>query len=427
MEPKRPAIVDRSLTLIDGFLWPRGPATSRLARPVAYGFALTFGSCVGQSFFISLFVPALLLATSLNPGELASIYSTATLVAAVLLPMAGRATDRLDVVACGLAAAIGTMAACLLMAIAYSPMTAFAAMALLRLFGQGLLPHVAMTALARFAADHRGKAIAIASLGYCAAEATLPLLVMWLVDSVSWRFAYAGLGLLIGLIIIPQASLLVRSNKTFRSVPEKAAASAMPIAGNRSLLHSSSFWCQLPIIALPSFAMTGLLFLQTLIAEEKDISMVDFAAGYFGYALIQIPSSILIGAMVDRFGSRNALIFHLVPLAIGAALLASFDHIHAAWAFLTMSGITTAASAILRTTVVAELVPAAELGAARSSLASILVVAAAAGPATFGWLLELGLGVNALLWITSAACVVAILPILCVAIALRMLPAAVRC
>lgn len=387
----------------------------RSVAPIAYGFAFTLGSSVGQTFFVSLFVPALLVATGASSGELAMLYSAATLASALALPLLGRLIDRADIARYGLFAGAGAMAGCLLVAAASGPVMAFAALFLLRLCGPGLLPHVGTTGAARYFSAARGRALSLIGLGYSAGEGLLPLLVTALVALVGWRATYAGAGVAVGLVLIPLATLLIRGDAAFRRAEPPTPAAAAAASDERPLLRSATFWCHLPLLLLPSLILTALLFLHGVIAEAKGLSLGVFAAAFVGYALIQIVASFIVGAAVDRFGSRPALLLHLLPIAAGAAVLASSDHPHAVWAYLTLAGATAAASSILRTSFVAELVPPSRLGAARSLLGSMLVMAAAAGPLLYGGLLDAGVGVDALLWLTVALAGAAMLPPLALA------------
>ena len=57
----------------------------------------------------------------------------------------------------------------------------------LRFFGQGLLGHVAITAMACWFSKKRGKAISFAALGYSLGEAVLPILVAFFFTLLTWR------------------------------------------------------------------------------------------------------------------------------------------------------------------------------------------------------------------------------------------------
>ncbi|MCR4266651.1 MFS transporter [Nitratireductor sp. ZSWI3] len=379
----------------------------RLTAPVAYGFCLTLASSAGQTFFVSLFVPSILVAAKLSSAELAALYSGATLVAGIFLPLLGRLVDRVDIARCGLYAGFGMAAGSILIASATGPISVFLALFLLRLFGQGLLPHVGMTGAARYLAEHRGKVLALIGLGYTVGEGTLPVVLTIMIAYIGWQATYLGAGLIGGVFLIPAATFFILGNRNFRRTSPASSETVLPRSA--FLFRSTLLWCCVPMLIFPSFAMTGLLFLQTMIAQTKGIAVSAFAVGFLGYAFMQVPASLVTGAVIDRVGSRCVLLVHNVPLAAGAALLATFDLQLAAWIFLALAGATVAASSVLRTSVVAEFVPPSRLGEARSTVGFMTTTAAAAGPVFYGWMHELGTDTDALLWLTAAsACAVAL-------------------
>jgi MFS family permease len=383
------------------------------ARTLAYSFSFTFGSSVGQTFFVSLFMPAVVVAVQSSHARLATLYSVATVLSALVLPWLGRLIDRTDVVKYGLFTATGAMAACLLMACAWNEWVVLAAMCLLRLFGLGLMSHVGWTAAGRYFELNRGKALSLVGLGHSAGEGLLPIVIVSTIALFGWRSAYAGAGIAVALVLIPLASILVLGNPGFRHAPSQSNQPSAPRAAGRSpLLRSVAFWCYLPLLAMPPLVLTALLFFQGLIAQTKGLSLEIFAAGFIGFAVVQIPASMIVGHLVDKHGSRLPLIFHMAPLTIGTAALALGSESYVAWVFLTLAGITTAANAILRTAVLADLVEPNNLGEARSFLAGLLVLAAAAGPVLYGWPLSAGVDMSLVLWTTVAATILAAVPAL---------------
>jgi hypothetical protein len=77
--------------------------------------------------------------------------------------------------------------------------------------------------------------------------------------------------------------------------------------------------------------------------------------------------------------------------------------------YWVLAGVTAGLAGTLQVTVIAERVPAARLGRVRSVLASMTIVAAAAGPALYGALIAAGVAVNTLLWGSAVAMGVATL------------------
>jgi MFS family permease len=61
---------------------------------------------------------------------------------------------------------------------------------MLRQFGQGLTSHSGLTSIARYHANDRGKAIALAAIGFAIGEALLPLLALFAIAKWGWRDTY---------------------------------------------------------------------------------------------------------------------------------------------------------------------------------------------------------------------------------------------
>jgi MFS family permease len=381
------------------------------ARTLAYSFAFTFGSSVGQTFFVSLFMPAVATAVATSHAQLATLYSAATVLSAVALPWLGRLIDRMDILKYGMFTAGGALTACLLMACASNWWMVLAAMCLLRLFGLGLMSHVGWTAAGRYFELNRGKALSLVGLGHSVGEGLFPVLIVSAIALFGWRFAYAGAGIAVALLLIPLASLLIVDNRRFRhTASEPAETTARKDRRRSPVLRSVAFWCYVPLLATSPLVLTALLFFHGLIAQTKGLSLEVFAVGFIGFAVVQIPASMIVGHLIDKYGSRLPLMFHIAPLTIGTAVLALGNDASVTWVFLTLAGITTAANAILRTAVMADLFEPDQLGEARSFLAGLLVLAAAAGPVLYGWPLSTGVEMNSVLWATVPATILAAIP-----------------
>jgi len=64
-------------------------------RLLGFGFAMTFASSIGQTFFIGAFGPSIQQEFALSHGEWGGIYMAGTLLSAALLPWTGAQIDRL--------------------------------------------------------------------------------------------------------------------------------------------------------------------------------------------------------------------------------------------------------------------------------------------------------------------------------------------
>lgn len=367
-------------------------------RSLAFGFAFTFGSSAGQTFFISLFIPSIANSTAIDAQQLAYLYGAATIFSAIALPAAGRLIDRLDLVQYGVATGIFLSLASVVLALSAGPLSVFTAFVALRLFGQGMMTHAAMTAISRHFRADRGKALSITSLGHAAGEALLPLAALALMSWAGWRTSFAVSGIVLGALVSLAASFHVRNLLDFRRGNSSAGVSGGGLAVGIPIWKLREFWTAMPSLVAIPFTLTALIFHQGLLAAGLGLQLANFAAGFVFFALMQVPGSILGGRWTDNFSARALLSWHVAPAMLGVAILALARSSWAVFVYLALAGFANGWSNVLRNAAIAEMVPASQLGAARSVAASAMVLSTAIGPALFGLLHAQEWSAEALLW-----------------------------
>jgi MFS family permease len=376
----------------------------REPRALAFGFMYTLGSSPGQTFFISVFVPAIGASLATGMADISFLYALATVASAIALPFIGRLIDRTDLVRYGLSVGLMLTLACAAIAAAAGPLSLLLGFFALRLFGQGLMSHTGVTSAARYFQEDRGKALALTSLGFAAGEALLPVAAVLLIDRMGWRWSFVVAGLVLGLLTAATAAWQVRHLEDFRTPRPR------PPEGTKrrpSLWKSPYFWWLLPVLLASPFIMTAIIFYQAAIAEELGLTLALFAASFVAFALARIPGSLLAGPLIDRFSGRFLLPFQLLPGAIGIVIIASFGEPWAVMLYYALIGFTSGLDGTIRSAAVAEMVDPSELGAARSSLAALAVLSTAAGPAAVGLLLGAGFTLRGTLWLAAGVFLVA--------------------
>jgi MFS family permease len=108
--------------------------------------------------------------------------------------------------------------------------------------------------------------------------------------------------------------------------------------------------------------------------------------------------SLATGPIVDRLGSTGLFRVHLLPLAAATAALITIDSHSVVPFFWFGAGVSSGLGTVLHMTVVAERVPLERLGAARTLVGGVGILAAATGPTLFGAALSLGVSMTAVLW-----------------------------
>lgn len=388
------------------------------ARFLGYGFALTLLSSFGQTFFISLFNDEICRTFELSDGAYGSIYAIATLVSGFVLLQTGVLVDRFDLRPLTTVLLVGLAIAALLMGLAPAAAVLAIGIFLLRQCGQGLLGHTAITSMARYFGDGRGKAMAIASLGFAAGEAVLPFVAVITMKAIGWRETWFAVAALLVVIAVPIALWLLRGHgerhaRYLADLREPATSSGTARSLNRrqwtrrEVLRDMRFYLLVPAITAPAFVVTGFFFLQTRLVEEKGWTLEYFAACFTAFAAAQVPAGLIAGPLVDRVGAQRLTPWFLVPLCGATLLLAVSDHRAAAVGFMFLTGLTAGMIGTIVGALWAELYGVMHLGSIRALASSIMVFSTAASPFLMGQLFDRGITLSAMAWASVGGIAVA--------------------
>lgn len=363
---------------------------------LSFGLGFTFLSSFGQTFLISLFVPSLLETFELGSAGFGTLYAAATMASAFLLPWAGRWLDRAPLTRFSVAVILLMVLSCLLMAAANHIAVLALALVGLRLSGQGLCGQTAVTAMARYYSAARGKALSIASLGFPAGEAFLPLLVLGTIALIGWRATWIGVAAVVLLVFWPALLyLLARSGKELdprrleseAPPPDRASSDPDPVGRSwkrREVLRDLRLWLILPAALLPPFWATGLFLYQTNIAGVKGWGVSLMAAAFAAFALTRVVCSLAVGGVVDRYSARSVFPFSLIPLGIALLVLLLYDGRWVPFTFMGFLGVAMGLSGNVKAALWAELYGIRHLGAIKSMMAALMVVSTAAAPIAMG-------------------------------------------
>jgi MFS family permease len=361
-------------------------------RLLSFGAAAFFFSSFGQTFFVSLFNAPLQAELSLGSGEIGLLYSAATLVSAMTLMWLGRKIDEWDLRFYTALACVLVLLGAWTLAAAPTAILVGVGFYFLRIGGQGLLSHAALTSMGRYFEETRGRAIGLASLGFALGEAVLPLCAVTLSAWVGWRQAWGAIGLFVALGVIPSLLWLLKGHAARHRAFAMANPGQAPALASRrlSILRDVRFYLCLPTVLAPPFIITGLFFHQSTVAEENGWSLAWLASCFIAFAVVQAFSSFQSGILVDRIGAVRLLPFYLAPMAVGLLVLALFSQPVAALIYMIGLGLTAGLDATVGTSAWAELFGTQRLGSIRAVAASLMVFSTALSPALIGWALDHG-------------------------------------
>ncbi|MEL7252693.1 MAG: MFS transporter [Pseudomonadota bacterium] len=362
---------------------------------LATGFLLTFLSSFGQTFFISIFAGHIMEAFALSHGQWGLIYGVGTFSSAVLMVWAGGLTDRFRVR--GLAPVFLILLAAACVAMAVNPVwwgLVFVIFAL-RFGGQGMTSHIAIVAMSRWFIATRGRALAVATLGYAIGEALLPLIFVALMVMVDWRILWvvaAGIALL---GILPLRHLL-RLERTPASLAEENQAFGMGgihWTRNETLRHYL-FWFMVLALLGPSAFGTAFFFHQVHFADLKNISHVELVAMYPFFTLVSIGAMIASGWALDRFGAGTLIPYYLIPMVVGFVIFAYATGPIGLLAGFLFIGLSIGFNTTLPAAFWAEFYGTGHIGSIKAMATAVMVLGSAIGPGVTGVLIDLGVGLE---------------------------------
>jgi MFS family permease len=382
----------------------------REPRALAFGLLHTFAATIGQTFVIALFLPGIKQSFAIGDAEVSLIFTSTTLASAVVLWKVGAWLDRSDAVRYSVGCGVLLALACAALALSRELAVFVVAMFCLRLAGNGLLTHVALTATARHFVSGRGQALSLVLLGSTMGEVGLAAPVVFLVAAFGWRWTLAGVGCL-GLLLVLVAAAIVLNERRFRGphlyAPEPAGVSVQHPRARPSTASRKYFALMGPLFLAMPMTITAGVFHQALIAEMIGVSLEWFAISFVACAISRVLTSVMAGPFIDRVGSSGLFCAHLLPLAAGTVALIAFAHPAVVPLYWISVGITSGLGTVLQITVVAERVALERLAAARSVLGAITIVASALGPTVYGAALAAGAQMRTILWCSVAALIAA--------------------
>lgn len=387
-------------------------------RFLAFGFLVAAFSSFGQTFFIGLFGAEIRGTFDLGHGGFGTIYSLGTVASAASMVWLGRWIDWFDLRGFTAAVCAGLVAACFVMGAAPTIVVLGVAVYLLRLTGQGLMSHIAITAMARYFEAGRGKAVSLASMGHPAGEVALPVVTVALIGLLGWRNTWFAIGVLLGVVLIPLVLFLLKGHGTRhrRYIEARESMDASLRDGDWTLsavLRDPRFIMIVPGLMAPSFIVTGFFFHQAQLVEAKGWSMAWFAATFTAYAVATVMSSLLAGPLVDRAGALRVMPLFMLPLGCALLFLAGVDAPWAALAFMVVAAMTTGAGHPITGAMWAEAYGVTHIGAIRSLHHALMVFSTALSPAVMGILMDGGMSLETIallcvLWVLAGSALMAI-------------------
>ena len=362
-------------------------------RWIAGGFTLTYFSSFGQTYFISASIAEWQSAFGLSHGEIGRLYMFATLVSALCLPFLGRLVDLIPAHRM-IALVMPVLAGATLMAGYASSVTVLViAIFLLRLFGQGMMTHIALTATGRWFVVERGRAISLVVLGHQGGEATIPLVFATIAIAYGYQTGWLVGAAALLLIGLPFAFWAYQQAREPHARDSKLVKSSRYVRSwtRREVMGDPIFWVLLTGVLAPPFIGTTIFYHQNYMTALHDWPPQLFALSLLVMSLTTVGCALITGALVDRFGTPAILPYSLLPLSSSCFALAFSGPPATLFVVMVLLGISYGISATLFGSLWPEIYGTAYLGSIRAITVSAGVFATAAGPGLTGTLIDRGI------------------------------------
>jgi MFS family permease len=377
------------------------------------GFLLTLCSSFGQTYFIALFAGHLKADLGLSDGLFGSLYTIGTLGSATMLIVVGKLADRFPIRWLGIGVMVGLAVTALGMSAVESVWSLGLALFGLRFLGQGMMGHVAMTAMGRWFNRKRGRAVAIAGLGFPTGEAVLPLIVVASIGLIGWRMTWVAAAVLLATVPVLIMTFLLKRERVPTTGPAALDGTGPPISRRHwtrgEVLRSPLFYALLPGLLGPPFIQTGMFFNQVEIVEWRGWDLTWFAACFPILAAANVLTSLGAGWLVDRVGARRLLPLVQIPLGVATVLLVLVPGPYVVPVFMILIGMSHGSASTVQSALWAEIYGTDHLGAIRGLGMAAMVFATALSPGLMGLLMDGGITLQGQLAVMAVYCAVAAL------------------
>lgn len=372
------------------------------------GLLLTLFSSFGQTFFIAMSTGYIREDFALTSGEYGSIYMIATLASAMTLPFVGRVVDHYSIVKVATVTMIMLAVSCIAMGKTQSIILLILALYGLRLFGQGMMGHIALTAMGRWYAANRGKAVSIVSLGFNAGAALLPVSFVGVIALIGWRDAWVVAAVIVIVVALPSIFALMRVERTPLGKKSDEVADEVGRQWTSSeMLRDPIFWLTCIGVLAPPFISTAIFFHQDFVVTEKGWTLGLFAQSLVIMTVVSIFATLAAGIAIDKKSAVFLLPTFLVPLGIGCMILANFGSPFALVIYMMVLGVGFGITSTIIGALWPEVYGSRNLGSIRSIVMALMVLFSALGPGAMGWAIDFDVPLKVQLYWMGGYCFVA--------------------
>ena len=304
----------------------------------------------GQTFGVSIFNPAFRQTLGLSHSQLTGAYMVGTLLAALPQPYIGSLMDRFGIRRVMFVIVILLGLACIFMSQIQNLLMLFLAFFLLRLLGQGALSLMATNTLAMWFQVRLGTVSGMMNAGVAGSIALIPPLILVLINQFGWRGAYATLGVMVWLVMLPLLLLLYRnrpedlgqsldgrsSSELATHVKEQENTVSFSLKEAR---HTRAYWILMLFTATWALTATAIFFNLVPIFTNQGLTDANAAATYTTLAIALAATQLIGGMLADRIRLNLLATMCITSIVVGIWVLGQADSIILAQLYALFFGI----------------------------------------------------------------------------------------
>ncbi|TLS38347.1 MFS transporter [Pseudalkalibacillus caeni] len=293
-----------------------------IGTPFFYGWLIVaiaalgvFFSGPGQTYSVSVFIDYYIKDFEWSRSLVSGIYSSATLLAGLLLSVIGRMVDKHG--QRKMAVLVGTMlaVACFWNSFIIGPIMMFIGFFLIRLFGQGSMTLVPNTLVPQWFIAKRGRALSFMAIGGFLSSAAFPPLNAWMITSFGWQTTWRIWGTILLIVFVPLAYFFVRNRPEDIGLLPDDASNPKKVKEEKEELQSidedvswtlkeamrtRAFWLILFCVSIPALVNTGLTFHLVSILGGNGLSTTTAATVLSIMAVVGFPVTMVSGFILER-------------------------------------------------------------------------------------------------------------------------------
>ena len=348
----------------------------------------------GQTFGVSVFNPYIRQALGLSHSEISGAYMLGTFLASLPMIYVGALMDRYGLRRTLTGVVILFGVACVGMSQVSGLVTVFFAFLFLRMLGQGAMELLANNTLAMWFHNRLGLAAGIVSVVSGLVTGLVPMFHLWLIQMISWRWAYALLGVIVWSVMLVILAVFFRNRpEDVGQLVDGAPAVAKNVTGATEDVHNfplsqaiktRAYWIMAVSMALPAMIITGIHFHAVQIYLDCGLTEADaatmFTISAVSYAVFMFSGGIL----ADRVPLNILLAVATAGLSGTILMLLHVSSVETSRIFAGMMGVGQGTLSAVGATLWVRYYGRAHLGKIRGSLATVGVAASSTGPFIMG-------------------------------------------